>query len=84
MGGEIDSIESALRLIEWNLEQGAGFVKLMASGGGLTPGTVPHEPELALDIMKAAAEAAHANGVQITAHCHATESIDRASMPAWT
>ncbi len=78
MGGEIDSIESALRLIEWNLEQGAGFVKLMASGGGLTPGTVPHEPELALDIMKAAAEAAHANGVQITAHCHATESIDRA------
>ena len=77
-GGEVDSIASAQKMIDWNLENGGDFIKLMASGGGLTPGTVPHEPELDLNLMKAAAEAAHASGVQITAHCHATESIERA------
>jgi imidazolonepropionase-like amidohydrolase len=78
MGGEVETIEDVYARIDWNLERGAKFVKLMASGGGLTPGTVPHEAELALDLMKAASEAAHTNGVPITAHCHATESISRA------
>ena len=78
LGGEVATVEELRRMIEWHLEQGAGFVKLMASGGGLTPGTVPHEADLALELMKVAAEMAHANGVQITAHCHATESVERA------
>ena len=77
-GGEVTTVEEVRRLIEWHLEQGAGFVKLMASGGGLTPGTVPHEADLPLELMREAAEVAHANGVQVTAHCHATESIERA------
>lgn len=77
-GGEVTTVEEVRRLIEWHLEQGAGFVKLMASGGGLTPGTVPHEADLPLELMREAAEVAHANGVQVTAHCHATESIQRA------
>lgn len=78
LGGEVATVEELRRMIEWHLEQGASFVKLMASGGGLTPGTVPHEADLALELMKAAADMAHANGVQITAHCHATESVERA------
>ncbi len=78
LGGEVATVDELRRMIEWHLEQGAGFVKLMASGGGLTPGTVPHEADLALELMKVAADMAHANGVQITAHCHATESVERA------
>jgi imidazolonepropionase-like amidohydrolase len=77
-GGEVSTVEEVYRLSEAQLAQGAGFVKLMASGGGLTPGTVPHEADLPLELMRAAAEVAHAHGVQITAHCHATESIERA------
>jgi len=67
-GGEVTTVEEVRQLIEWHLEQGAGFVKLMASGGGLTPGTVPHEADLPLELMREAAEVAHANGVHITAH----------------
>ena len=78
MGGEVSTVEEVRRLSEGHLEQGAGFVKLMASGGGLTPGTIPHEADLPLELMKTATEVAHANSVQITAHCHATESIERA------
>ena len=71
-------MEEVRRLSTEHLEQGAGFVKLMASGGGMTPGTVPHEADLPLQLMQAAAEVARAHGVHITAHCHATESIERA------
>ncbi len=77
-GGEVATADDVRRLVESNLSQGASFVKLMASGGGLTPGTVPHEADLPFELMKLAAELAHANGVPITAHCHATESITRA------
>lgn len=77
LGGEVATVRELSERIEWNLSHGAGFVKLMASGGGLTPGTVPHEADLPLEIMKAAVREAHANGVHITAHCHATDSIQR-------
>ena len=77
-GGEVASVAEVRQVIEHNLEQGAYFVKLMASGGGLTPGTVPHEADLALELMREAAQVAHANGTHITAHCHATASIQRA------
>ena len=77
-GGEVTSVAEVRRAIESNLEQGARFVKLMASGGGLTPGTVPHEADLDLELMREAAEVAHANGTHITAHCHATASVERA------
>ena len=78
MGGEVSGADDVRRLVEWHLEQGAAFVKLMASGGGLTPGTVPHEADLPLELMQLAADLAQRHGVPITAHCHATESIERA------
>ncbi len=77
LGGEVATVRDLRKRIEWNLSHGAGFVKLMASGGGLTPGTIPHEADLPVKIMKAAVREAHANGVRITAHCHATDSIRR-------
>ena len=78
LGGEVGSVDQLRERLEWQLGEGAGFVKLMASGGGLTPGTVPHEADLAEEIMAEAASIARANGVPITAHCHATESVERA------
>ena len=77
-GGEVATVEEVRRRIDEQLHRGAGFVKLMASGGGLTPGTDPSEADLPLELICAAAEAAHANGVHVAAHCHATESIRRA------
>jgi len=79
LGGiEVSDSVQVESIIEQQLSLGSGFVKLMASGGGLTPGTVPHDADLDLVIMRKAAAVARANGVHITAHCHATESILRA------
>jgi imidazolonepropionase-like amidohydrolase len=77
-GGEVGDNDDVRRTIESQLRQGADFVKLMASGGGLTPGTDPGEADLPLELMTTAVDVAHAHGVTVTAHCHATESIVRA------
>ena len=77
-GGEVDSVQQVQEAVSQQIAKGAGFVKLMASGGGLTPGTNPGEADLPLELMRVAADAAHAHDVHITAHCHATESITRA------
>ena len=78
LGGEVGSVRDVRRHVERQLAQGASFVKLIASGGGLTPGTDPAAADLPAEFIGAAVEAAHAHGVQVTAHCHATESITRA------
>ena len=78
LGGEVADVEALRRRLDWLLERGIGFVKLMASGGGLTPGTVPHDADLASEIMNEAAAIARANNLTITAHCHATASVERA------
>jgi len=77
-GGEVASVQQVQQAVARQLESGAGFVKLMASGGGLTPGTNPGEADLPIELMRAAADAAHEHGVHVTAHCHATDSITRA------
>ncbi len=77
-GGEVADLGQLRDRLEWLLSKGAGFVKLMASGGGLTPGTVPHEADLPFELMREAADFAHSNRLTTTAHCHATESIERA------
>jgi imidazolonepropionase-like amidohydrolase len=66
------------RAVDDQVRQGAAFVKLIASGGGLTPGTRPSEADLAPVIMREAVESAKANGIHVAAHCHAVESIVRA------
>ena len=41
MGGEAESIAEIDAVIDRNVAVGAGSVKLMGSGGGMTPGTSP-------------------------------------------
>ena len=76
-GGEVASPAELRARIEQQIAGGAQWVKLMASGGGLTPGTQPHRAELSVAMMRAAREVAHANGIKVTAHCHATAAIER-------
>ena len=76
-GGEVASPAELRARIEQQIAGGAQWVKLMASGGGLTPGTLPHRAELSVAMMRAAREVAHANGIKVTAHCHATAAIER-------
>jgi imidazolonepropionase-like amidohydrolase len=77
-GIEVDDADAVRRAIDAQVRMGATFVKVIASGGGLTPGTRPAEADFPIELMRVAVEAARANGIYVTAHCHATESIERA------
>jgi imidazolonepropionase-like amidohydrolase len=77
-GIEVTTAEEAVCAVDKQARKGASFVKLIASGGGLTPRTRPEEADLPVEIMRATVKAAHANALQAAAHCHAVESIVRA------
>ncbi|MDF5757601.1 amidohydrolase family protein [Spongiactinospora sp. TRM90649] len=56
-------------------ELGADVVKIMASGGVLTPGTGAMRPQFTAEELRAAVEEAHRAGLPITAHAHALPAV---------
>jgi imidazolonepropionase-like amidohydrolase len=79
-GGEADGIDgvraAVRRLIE---DEGADGIKIMATGGGLTPGTDSRHASYSLDELTAAADEAHRLGKRVTSHAHGVPGIDNAS-----
>ena len=60
------------------IEEGADFLKLIATGAVLAIGTEPGEPELSVEEMKAAVDTAAIRGVYVTAHAHGALGIKNA------
>ncbi len=60
------------------LDGGADFIKIIATGAVLTPGTDPGNPEYSEDEIRAAVEEARARGTYVAAHAHGAEGIRRA------
>jgi imidazolonepropionase-like amidohydrolase len=60
------------------LDNGADFLKIIATGAVLTLGTEPGEQELSEDAMSAAVAVAKAHGTYATAHAHGPEGIKAA------
>ncbi|MFP5377212.1 MAG: amidohydrolase family protein [Acidimicrobiia bacterium] len=55
--------------------RGVDVIKVMASGGFITPGSAAERPQFGPDELRAAVEAAHAHGLPLTAHAHSTAAI---------
>ena len=70
----IDGVRTAVRRLK---KDGVDFIKIMASGGG-TLGTDPTRPSYTLEEMRAIVEEAHSQGLRCSAHCEATQSVERA------
>ncbi|MGR6964217.1 amidohydrolase family protein [Geodermatophilus sp. URMC 61] len=77
MGGEASGVEALRRAVRERAERGAGVVKVMASGGVLTPGTDLTACQLTLQELRAVVEEAHRLGVPVTAHAHGLTSVER-------
>ncbi len=78
MGISVSTAAEVRATVEQLFAEENDFVKIMASGGGLTPGTRPGDADFPYELMCEAVAAAHSNGKIVAAHCHATDSIDRA------
>jgi imidazolonepropionase-like amidohydrolase len=48
---------------------------VMASGGNLTRGSLPHEPQFDAEALRLIVEEAHRHGLPVTAHAHGPRSI---------
>ena len=75
MNGAVDSPDALVHTAEDEVRRGADFVKVMASGGALTPGSDPRRGQFEAPALTRLVARAHALGRRVAAHAHATASI---------
>lgn len=75
MGGEVRTRHDVQSLIAEQHASGATWIKLMASGGGFTPGTSPSVFEFDPILLREAVVIADSYGMKTAAHAHASSSM---------
>jgi imidazolonepropionase-like amidohydrolase len=75
LGGEADGVAAVQAAVKERIARGADVIKIMATGGVITPGWGPHQSQYTLDELAAATRTAHAHGRPVTAHAHGPQGI---------
>jgi imidazolonepropionase-like amidohydrolase len=75
LGGEARGADGVRAAVRERAGRGADVIKVMASGGEITPGSKPWEAQFGLDELRAAVDEAHHLGLPITAHAHNAAGI---------
>jgi imidazolonepropionase-like amidohydrolase len=77
-GLEADGEDELRKSVRQLAKDGVDFIKIAASGGGMTPGSNPRAPQYTVEELGVIVEEARRLGKSATAHCLATESVGRA------
>ncbi len=78
-GLEADGVLEVVKATRRLCKGGVDFIKVMATGGGMTPGTNSRAPQFTVEELAAiVAEARRLGGRHVAAHCHATQGIRNA------
>ncbi|WP_336026504.1 amidohydrolase family protein [Geodermatophilus sp. FMUSA9-8] len=75
MGGQVRGAGPLRDAVRERAGRGAGVVKLMASGGAMTPGTDMAACQFTAAEVRAVVEEAHRLGLPVTAHAHALPAV---------
>jgi imidazolonepropionase-like amidohydrolase len=78
LGGEASGVAGVRRAVAEHTERGVDVIKVMASGGLLTPGTDAFGVQFSLDELRAVVAAAHEAGLQVLAHAHSLAGVRHA------
>jgi imidazolonepropionase-like amidohydrolase len=75
LGGEGDGVEGVRQAVRERVGRGVDVIKLMASGGNMTPTVGPHESQFGRAELAVALEEAHAAGLPLAVHAHGGQAI---------
>lgn len=75
---EADGPDDARKAVREQLKAGADVIKIIATGGVMTPGVEPGSPQMTLEEMRAAIEEARKAGRRTAAHAMAATGISEA------
>lgn len=75
LGGEADGAAALQAAVQERAEKGCEVVKVMASGGNLTPGSRPHESQYNLAALRTVVDAAREAGLRAAAHVHGARAV---------
>lgn len=78
LGGEVDPGDGEVGLraaVNERVRQGCDVVKIMATGGFLTPTNPMWASQFSLDQLRIVVDEAHRQGLPVAAHCHGVDGI---------
>src|SRR5215469_5810237 len=78
MGGEADSHDDLRRIVRTHHKHGADLIKVMSTGGFMTPGSAPWYAQFSAEHLAVIVEEAARVGKPVAAHAHGIEGIRRA------
>ena len=78
IGREADGEAEVRKAVREQLKAGANLIKIMATGGNLTPGSIPGAAQLSEPELRVAAEEAKKYGIKTATHAHSKEGIKNA------
>ncbi len=81
MGGEADGTLGVRIAVRERVRAGVDWIKVMASGGNMTPGSNVFAAQYSAEELAAIVEEAHRLGRRVAAHCHGVAGI-RAAVEA--
>ncbi|MGH7912760.1 MAG: amidohydrolase family protein, partial [Candidatus Dormibacteraceae bacterium] len=79
MGGEADGLDAIRHQVRLHHKMGADLIKVMATGGHMTKGSVPWHAQFDEGEMRALVSEAHRLEKKVAAHAHGTEGIRNAA-----
>ncbi|MHB2018165.1 MAG: metal-dependent hydrolase family protein [Candidatus Xenobia bacterium] len=71
--GEANGVDQVRHRVRAIVRQGAGVIKVLATGAVLTPGSEPGAQEMTYEELRAAVEEASHAGLKVACHAHGTQ-----------
>ncbi|WP_061299530.1 amidohydrolase family protein [Herbidospora cretacea] len=75
LGGEAEGVDGVRKAVRERADKGAHAVKMMITGGEMTPGTFSHLNQFSRAEIEAAADEARRHGLPIAGHAHSGPGI---------
>jgi len=78
LGGECQGETNLVRAVLDRVERGCDVVKMMVTGGAMTPSYPLWQSQFSLEEVRLVIDEAHSHGLPVAAHCHGVAGIEMA------